>query len=325
MEKSPSPFEDNAHTGDKIEELAPVALCDTIKNPLRRILTEEQKDARRARDRARYAKMTPEQKKARRGKMSEEQLTESQKDARRAIDRARYAKMTPEQKKARKEQLTKSQKDAIRARDRARYAKMTPDQKKTRRGKMSEEQKNIKRSIDKARHAKRSEEQRQAKRLYDSNHFAKIYADQRMSKVEKNKSIRKRRREEEGLFSESIAMENPFFAPDLVFPDGSAQAKSNPKPASDPSDISMLGPTWKPLNIPPVPDQSHNNDEDNSSNKACGARHQRVTHGERQALRSRRNEQFHKPKNPLDPSLEEDHSLTDDEIAGCQTTEKDDN
>ncbi|TVU43635.1 hypothetical protein EJB05_10121, partial [Eragrostis curvula] len=240
MEKSASPFEDNSHNGDKIEELAPVALCDSIKNLSRWTLTEAHKDARRARDRARYANMTPEQKKAKRGKISEEQ--------------------------------------------------------------------------------------KQAKRIYDNNRFSKLSAEQRTSKVEKNKSVRKRQREEEDeLCSESIAMENPLFVPDVVFPNGSAQAKSNPKPASDPPDISMIGPTWKPLNIPPVPDQSHNNDGDNSSNKARGGRHQRVTHGERQVLRMRRNEHFHKPKNQLDPSVEENHSLTDDEIVGCQTTEKDEN
>ncbi|TVU48807.1 hypothetical protein EJB05_00083, partial [Eragrostis curvula] len=252
------------------------ALSNSCKHPLRRNLTEAQKDAKRARDRERYAKMTLEQKKAKRAKST---LTEAQKDAKRARERAQYAKLTPEQKKDKRAKSI-----------------------------LTEEQNEI---------------QKQAKRIYARNHFAKISAEQRTSRMEEKKSDRKKRREE--LCSEYIAMENPLFVPDLIFPNSSAKATSNPKLGSDFPDISMIGPTWKPLNIPPVRDQSPNNDEDNGSNNAHGVRHQRVTHGERQTLRARRNEQFHKPKNPLDPSLEEDHSLTDDEIAGCKTTEMDDN
>ncbi|TVU39101.1 hypothetical protein EJB05_12505 [Eragrostis curvula] len=56
MENSASPFEDNAQNGDKTEELSPA----------KSTLTEAQKDAKRARERDRYAKMTPEQKKDKR-------------------------------------------------------------------------------------------------------------------------------------------------------------------------------------------------------------------------------------------------------------------
>ncbi|GJN36979.1 hypothetical protein PR202_gb25888 [Eleusine coracana subsp. coracana] len=205
--------------------------------------------------------------------------------------------------------LTEAQKEAKRARDKARYAKMTPEQRKARQAKqiLSEGQKEMKRAREKARYnqcpnaalANRkqipTEEQKEARRIYDRNRYAKMTSEQRVSRLDKRKKPENHQKENacskkrrEALCPESIAMENPIFVPELVFPDGSTQQifldgstqqKPNLNTTTEPFDISMLGPTWRPLYIPSIPDKTKYNYMENAIDVPHVTRHQNVPHG----------------------------------------------
>ena len=135
---------------------------------------------------------------------------------------------------------------------------------------------------------------KEVKRIYDRDRYTRMTHNQRETKKQrKNSRIKKQK---DYLCPESLAMENPTFVPEMVFPDEDPVKKR--KDAHDLFMIKLDMPS--PMLLPPISNQSTNKDDEDASRTTIEThrRHVNVTHGERQALRARKNEHFHRFKEP---------------------------